>query len=132
VSTPFLLLTILALGVAGWFVGNWRARASVGGKTATLHSRPGYYGAYVLLWTALPALFLVVVWSAIAPLATTSMVEQRLPETVRGGSEQAVTLTMSTVRLIEKGLDALSPDELEKAVAPGADVKTILQSKGVP
>lgn len=131
-STSVLFLTILALGVVGWVLGNRRARASVDGKTASLHSRPGYYGAYVLLWTALPALFLVVIWSAIAPPVIASMVQSGLPEAVRSGPDQAVTLTMSTVRLIEKGLGALSPDELASAVAPGADVKTILQARGVP
>jgi len=132
VSTSLLILIVLAIGVAGWFLGNWRARASVGGKTSTLHSRPGYYGAYVLLWATLPALFLIIVWSAVSPAVINSLVSSQLPESVQSSSEQAKTLTMSTVRLIEKGLAALSPEELEKSTDPSIDLKALLLSKGVP
>ncbi len=131
-STALLLLIVFALGVVGWFLGNWRARASVAGKTSTLHSRPGYYGAYVLLWTTLPALFLIIVWSAISPMAISSLVDGKLPENIQNGPAQARTLTMSTVKLVEKGLATLSPEELEKASDPSVDVKALLLSKGVP
>ncbi len=131
-STSILLLIIFALGAVGWFLGNQRARASVEGKTSNLHSRPGYYGAYVLLWTTLPALFLIIVWAAAAPAVTASLVESRLPENIQSGPEQARTLTMSTVRLIERGLSALSPEDLEKTGDPSTDVKALLLSKGVP
>lgn len=131
-STPLLLLIVFALGIVGWFLGNRRARASVDGKTSALHSRPGYYGAYVLLWATLPALFLIILWLAIAPPITTSMVQSRLPEAIQTGPEQGLTLTMSTVRLVEKGLEALSPEELDKTANPSTDVKALLMSKGVP
>jgi len=132
VSTPLLFLSVFALGGIGWFLGNRRARASVEGKTSRLHSRPGYYGAYVLLWTTLPAAALIVAWAAIAPLVTTSLVDSRLPEAVRSGPEQTRTLTMSAVRLIEKGFSALSPEEFEKTLDPATDIKALLLSKGVP
>ena len=131
-STPLLILIVIALGIGGWLLGNSRARSSVSGKTSELHSRPGYYGAYVLLWATLPALFLIIAWSAISPVAVKYLVESKLPETIQSAPEQQRTLTMSTVRLIEKGLSLLSPEEFEKAVQPGADVRTILMGKGVP
>jgi phosphate transport system permease protein len=123
---------ILALGVLGWFLGNWRAKASVGGKTSTLHSRPGYYGAYVLLWTTLPAMLLVILWSAISPAVVSSMVSSKLPENIANSPPQVLNLTMSTINMVEKGLARLSPEELEQASAAGTDVKTLLMSKGVP
>jgi phosphate transport system permease protein len=132
VSTTYLILIVLALGIVGWFLGNWRARAAVGGKTSNLHSRPGYYGAYALLWTTLPSFLLMILWSSIAPPVINSMVEARLPETIRNAPDQSITLTMSTVRLIEKGLDALTPEELDKTTDPSTDLKTLLLSKGVP
>jgi phosphate transport system permease protein len=132
VSTSLLILIVLAIGVAGWFLGSRRARASVAGKTSALHSRPGYYGAYVLLWATLPALFLIIVWSAVSPAVINSLVSAQLPESVQSSSEQAKTLTMSTVRLIEKGLSVLSPEELEKSADPATDIKALLLSKGVP
>jgi len=132
VSTTVLISIVIALGIVGWFLGNWRARASVGGKTSTLHSRPGYYGAYVLLWTTLPALFLIILWSAIAPPVSYSMVSSRLPENIQNGPAQALRLTMSTINMIENGLEKLSSEDLEKIMVPGTDVKAVLMSKGVP
>jgi phosphate transport system permease protein len=127
-----LISIVIALGILGWFLGNGRARASVQGKTSSLHSRPGYYGAYVLLWTTLPALFLIILWSTISPPVTASMVSARLPENVQTGPEQVRALTMSTIGMIETGLAKLTPEELDKISTPGADVKSLLMSKGVP
>ncbi len=131
-STSLLLLIVIALGIVGWFLGNWRARASVQGKTSALHSRPGYYGAYVLLWATLPALLLIVLWSAIAPTVTTSLVSAKLPENIQAGPDQQRALTMSTVRMVERGLSMLAPEDLDKTAVPGTDVKALLQTKGVP
>jgi phosphate transport system permease protein len=132
VSTTLIVSVVLALGILGWFLGGWRAKASVGGKTSTLHSRPGYYGAYVLLWTTLPALFLIILWSAISPAIVTSMVSSKLPENIASGSPQVRNLTMSTIGMVENGLEKLSAEELEKINDPGVDVKSLLMSKGVP
>jgi phosphate transport system permease protein len=132
VSTSFLFLIVIALGIVGWFLGNWRARASVGGKTSALHSRPGYYGAYVLLWTTLPALFLIILWSVASPAVVSSLVSAKLPDNILNGPEQARALTMSTVRMIENGLSKLSAEDLEKTADPSTDVKALLMSKGAP
>lgn len=130
-STSLIILTILALGVIGWFLGKWRAHTSVGGKTSALHSRPGYYGAYVLLWTVLPALFLVVLWASISPLVTSSMVTSRLPEHILSGTDQQKSLAMSAINMVEQGLSKLPREELEKTADPATDVKALLQSRGV-
>jgi phosphate transport system permease protein len=127
-----IISVVVALGVIGWLLGNWRARASVDGKTSKLHSLPGYYGTYVALWTLLPALFLLILWSAIAPAIVSSMVSSRLPENIINGPEQVRALTMSTISMVENGLEKLSPEELEKTSVPGTDVKALLMSKGVP
>jgi phosphate transport system permease protein len=127
-----VVFTVFALGVIGWFLGRWRAHTSVGGKTSALHSRPGYYGAYVLLWTVLPAFFLIVLWVSIAPIVTSSMVSSRLPENILNGSEQTKSLAMSTINMIEKGLTQLSREELEKTADPATDVKALLLSRGAP
>jgi phosphate transport system permease protein len=132
VSTSILFLIVIALGILGWFLGHHRARAVVAGKTSNLHSRPGYYGAYVLLWTTLPATLLIILWSAISPPVINAMVQSQLPESIQTGPEQTLQLTMSTVRLIEKGLDVLTPEELEKTRDPSTDIKALLMSKGAP
>ncbi|MGE4247580.1 MAG: phosphate ABC transporter permease subunit PstC [Parvibaculaceae bacterium] len=131
-STTLLISIVIALGLVGWLIGNWRARASVEGKTSKLHSRPGYYGAYVMLWATLPALFLIILWSAVAPMVISSLVGSKLPESILTGPEQAKNLTLSTINMIERGLGALSPEELEKTTDPATDIKALLLTKGVP
>ncbi len=131
-STPFIIAIVLALGAVGWLLGHWRARQCVGGKTSALHSRPGYYGAYVLVWTVLPAIFLILLWSAISPPVISSMVDARLPQDVATGVTQARSLTSSSINTIERGLRALSPEELATVSDPATDVKALMFRKGAP
>ncbi len=67
------LFLIIGLGAVAWWTGRQRAAALASGpaRTGRLHSLPTYHGWYVALWTALPALLFLAVWSVIAPgLAT--------------------------------------------------------------
>ncbi len=52
----WVALVALALFSAGTFVLGRRRLA----RSVTAHSRPGYHGAYVMLWTAVPAALLIV------------------------------------------------------------------------
>ena len=56
-----IVIVLLGLMAVGYHFGRQRALGSVGGGKGIrqLHSLPSYYGAYVVLWGALPAL---VVW----------------------------------------------------------------------
>jgi len=56
---------LLLLSAIGYVMGRSRAVSVAGGSIATLHSVPNYYGAYMALWAALPALVLVLVWMAL-------------------------------------------------------------------
>lgn len=52
-------LTLLVLTAVGFLIGRRRALTVAGGKPASLHSLPDYYGYYIALWTGAPALFLL-------------------------------------------------------------------------
>ncbi|MBD9526810.1 MULTISPECIES: phosphate ABC transporter permease subunit PstC [Paracoccus] len=56
------LLIVLALAAAGFLIGRSRVLAAVGGDSRKLHSRTGYYGWNIALFTAVPALFLIAIW----------------------------------------------------------------------
>ena len=80
-SAMAIIFMILALGLIGWVTARTRAiqLAAIHGvsaadkqNTPTLpprraHSRPQYHGWYVALWTVVPALLFLAIWSAIAP-----------------------------------------------------------------
>ena len=57
-----ILAALLVLTVLGFYLGRARARAAAGRGQARLHSLPGYYGAHVAIWMALPAFALFVFW----------------------------------------------------------------------
>lgn len=79
-SPTFLLLTLLALSVFGFYFGRARASALVSGKVQQLHSRPNYYGVYMALWCVIPAILIAIVWLAFQPSITQSLVISALPQ----------------------------------------------------
>ncbi|MEL6839459.1 MAG: phosphate ABC transporter permease subunit PstC [Pseudomonadota bacterium] len=110
-SNTLILLIILGLGVAGFFVGRSRSLAVVDGDTRNLHSLPFYYGANVGLNAIVPASLALFAWLIIQPFvinnSVSGMINDRSIE--RGGS---LSLVMSDVRRVAEGLD--------RAVAEGA------------
>ncbi|MBV0892832.1 phosphate ABC transporter permease subunit PstC [Paracoccus sp. Z118] len=67
--SPFwIMMTVLALAVLGYFLGAARARGAVGGDIRRLHSRPVYYGWNAAIATAAPALLVLLVLMLALPL----------------------------------------------------------------
>src|SRR5262245_22592810 len=95
-------------------MGVGKARALAGGLPRILHSRPGYYGGYLALWTALPALFAVLAWSAIAPMVIDQTVRAELPPEVQARPAGEVSLVMGTIRSIAQGLPVMTTAEIEE------------------
>ncbi|OHB35101.1 MAG: phosphate ABC transporter permease subunit PstC [Phenylobacterium sp. RIFCSPHIGHO2_01_FULL_70_10] len=59
-----LAALVLFSGVA-YGAGRRKALGAAGGKALTLHSLPGYYGAYLALWVAAPAALLLILVSVL-------------------------------------------------------------------
>ena len=64
-SATFTVGLLLLLSAVGFWMGRTRAVTVAGGRIATLHSVPNYYGSFVALWAGLPALILVLFWMAL-------------------------------------------------------------------
>ena len=83
-----VLVALLAMTVAAYALGR---RRSAPGTGTSFHSLPGYYGSYVAIWCALPALALYCLWQVAEPgflrtqvLATLSEATLQLPEAELG------------------------------------------------
>jgi phosphate transport system permease protein len=113
VSTFTLLGILLAAAVVAFFIGRMRALQVAKGTPSKLHSRPNYHGAYLAIWTALPAILLVGLWTAGAAPVMRYLLQQDLPETVRQTSDAEQSLTLGVVDSIARGIAKLSPDEYE-------------------
>ena len=101
---PPVLAVILLLAIAAYFVGRRRAWAAAGGRSAELHSRPGYYASYVALRAAGPAIALWAVWRMFEPAVLRLLVLRSVPADVASQSPESVNFFMSAVRRFADGL----------------------------
>jgi len=131
VSLSTLLLCLLGLAVVAFFVGFARARMLAHGEERSLHSRPGYHGGYLALWTSLPAVLVLLAWAAVGPRVIDGQVQTTLPAQVLQGSEAQIGLTMSVVRSVASGLKTFSREELQAAKANPQEAQRLLSEKGI-
>lgn len=73
-STGSVALLVLGLALVAWLTGRSRAAYAGAGAAVRPHSRPQYHGWYVALWTAIPALAMLALWSIISPSLITEAV----------------------------------------------------------
>ena len=103
---------VLVIAAVGYVLARSRAVALVGGETERLHSRPGYYGAYALIWSSIPALLLLALWNVAAPVYIEGAVRATFPEAVRSAPASEANLAMNMVRSVGEGIRLL--DERER------------------
>jgi phosphate transport system permease protein len=104
-SRGLLILILLALSAAAYFIGRRRAFAVAGGAASIkhLHSRPTYYGALTALWCGIPALILYACWLAFEPGIITGMVVEQLPLDIQQLPPNRLNLVLNDVRNLVQG-----------------------------
>ncbi|MGB3875130.1 MAG: phosphate ABC transporter permease subunit PstC [Shinella zoogloeoides] len=131
-SISILLLIVAVIGVAGYLAGSWRANALAGGKSSSLHSRPGYYGAFVAIWSMLPAVIVLLVWIIASPIYIGSTVRAGFPDEVKAEPQATQNLNYNMIGAIARGFRLLSVEERQAVFADAATARTVLAGKGVP
>lgn len=116
-SIPVLMAVLLVLSAVAYRMGRSRALATVGGRVRQLHSLPGYYGFYVALWCAVPALAVIVLWLAAGPAIVESIVVASLPPEVQELSEAQLELEINDIKNIAAGNIASAGDPVTRAAA---------------
>ncbi|WP_095589669.1 phosphate ABC transporter permease subunit PstC [Actibacterium ureilyticum] len=107
----WLIVIVLAIAAAGYFLGRARALSSAGGDIRKLHSLPSYYAWNVAMKVVVPAVGLLIVWLLVQPLYVNNAASRMIPDTqITQGSSR--NLMMAEVRRAAEGLD--------NAVAAGA------------
>ncbi len=93
------------MATAAFYVGRGRSLSLVGGpgKGLALHSLPGYYGYYVAIWVALPALALLLLWILVEPNLIVSLVVGGLPETYQNLSPGELNLLINNIQNLAAG-----------------------------
>jgi phosphate transport system permease protein len=133
-DTMLVIAAILLLAAAGFVTGRRRAVVRSGGVSRSLHSLPNYHGHFVALWSAVPALILLVLWLPLEPILAMNaaldyfqhhIAESNNLETIRQ-SKLALLLGLSpeqtTIRLDDLAADqfGLLQTEIRNMAAGGA------------
>jgi len=120
---PFLwiLLTILAIAIIGYFVGRRRAMSFADGDARKLHSLPRYYGLNVALSGLIPALIALFLWTILQP----SLIQTSVSSLIDAENAGALNLAMADVQRVANGLDtAVAQGAMTADVARNLDVET--------
>lgn len=135
-SIGILSLIVLGIAACGFFLGRRRALSLVGGNARLLHSRPGYYGTFVALFAAVPALLVMLAWLYLQPFVIENRVAGLIPpEAVPAGG--ALSLVISDVHRIAGGIDilietgGLSEADIVNMRADFSNIRSRLASVGV-
>ncbi|KJS09100.1 MAG: ABC transporter permease [Hoeflea sp. BRH_c9] len=131
-----IVLIVLGLAVAGYFLGRQRALKTSMRDGLKLHSLPAYHGQTVALFVAVPALFLLGAWLFLQPVLIEGSISGKIPDSAvpDGGAR---SLVMVDVRRIADGLNLViaqgnvSEDELTDMRADFTNVRARLASVGV-
>jgi phosphate transport system permease protein len=126
-----LLIVIFILFIAAYLLGKKRARAC--SADAALNSLPGHYGSLVALWTALPALVLLLLWGLSEGPVVDRLLVSQLPQAVQEAGGAKVRLAISKVHNLASGAQSIIDPELAPAVQHLQDLqeRNLLLSSGV-
>ncbi len=130
-TTPNLIIAVLALGAVGYVLGRMRAVSASGGKAGVLHSRPGYHAAFVMIWTTVPSLLILAAWLVLQPLYVESRALESFPPSVLE-DETGASLRMNTVMQIAEGFERLDEERRQALTYGVRDARTALNEVGVP
>ena len=108
-NVPVLVLILLALCAVGYRLGVSRSMATAGGRLRTLHSLPRYYGMYVVLWCALPALLIFIGWQVAEPRVVEGLLVSSLPAESQTLPPERLGLLVNDIRNLAAG-DAVSSE----------------------
>lgn len=112
--SSLLIAIVIFLGGA-YLLGRNRARA-IANQGGNLHSLPTHYGALMALWTGLPAILLLIIWSLLQGPVIDHLLVAQLPDVIQQGSAIDIQLALSKVHNLASGAGIAAVPELEPAV----------------
>ena len=102
-SFYLVLIALIGLTIAGFYLGRSCAMKSAEGNARVLHSRPHYYGYFIALWCGLPAILVLTVWTTMQTPIVESIVQSGLPASMTSDDPSRMSLVMNDVRNLASG-----------------------------
>ncbi len=118
--TQTILITLIALLIFSYFIGHKRSIAvsSLDKGRRNLHSRPHYYGYMVAIWAGIPALLILMLWSAFNSSIVTSLTVSGLPDSIQAESKDTLGLIINEIKnLAVSGQIAEETDPVKRDAA---------------
>jgi phosphate transport system permease protein len=122
----FIFALLATLTLLGYRQGSQRAVALAAGRPRSLHSRPVYHGAFVVLATLLPAIGLLVLWMIVAPILIRAAISGQLPPDVRALPGEQLSFVLTNIRNL--ALNRIVGGEITPAMREAAAVYARLKS----
>jgi phosphate transport system permease protein len=114
----YVFAAILILTLVSFYLGRQRSYAVAMQDASALHSRPGYYGAYVAVWTGVPALVLVLLWLLLQGPVIDNLLLYSLPaERTEGLSSAQQSLLLAQIKQASRGVFFGQPEQFILDVA---------------
>jgi phosphate transport system permease protein len=108
----YVFASILVLSALAYALGFRRSLASVDKRARDLHSRPGYYGAFVAAWVGIPSFILVLLWLLFqGPIVDALLVASLPGEKIAGLSDAQISLIVSEIKQVSRGNVFGQPDQ---------------------
>jgi phosphate transport system permease protein len=102
-SFYLVLIALIGLTIAGFYLGRSCAMKSADGNARVLQSRPHYYGYFIALWCGLPAILVLTVWTTMQTPIVESIVQSGLPASMTSDDPSRMSLVMNDVRNLASG-----------------------------
>jgi phosphate transport system permease protein len=130
------LIFIIAVGAAiAYFLGlrrSWQIAKPIGG-VRHLATLPTYYASLMALWAFIPAIALILIWSAFDGAVIDSLVKSKLPIESKQLAEEQLGLVLSQVSNVASGIGSVDSigNEYAPAVAQLQSLRA-LSSQAMP
>ena len=118
--TQTIIITLIALLIFSYFIGHKRSIAvsTLNKGRRDLHSRPHYYGYMVAIWAGIPAILILMLWSAFNSSIVTSLTVSGLPESMQTQSKDSLGLIINEIKnLADSGQIAEEADAVKRDAA---------------
>lgn len=130
-STATTILIVLCLSLVGYLAGRVRSVNVADGSPKDLHSRPGYYGWFVAICTAMPSLLLLAAWLILSSAIIDDRVFETLPPEVQSLPESDHALQMGKVNSVAQGLSRLNSEQRASLENGSQDLRDLMAQSGV-
>lgn len=121
-DSPTLILVLLGLSSACYYLGWRRSITLAQGTVRNLHSLPAYHGFYTALWATVPAFLLLTIGLTLKGPIVTRIVVANLPQEIQSLPPERLNLVISNIGNLASG-DATSQKSPTLVAAAGLYVR---------